>query len=92
MRCEKVDNLTGGRLVSPSAERNKGPVADVLKRVLPDHGLVLEVSSGTGQHIVHFAREMPYLYWQPTERDEDGLKSIAAWRAAEALPNVCEPG
>ena len=91
MRCEKLDNIVGGGLVSPSAERNKGPLADVLKRVLPDEGVVLEVSSGTGQHVVHFAREMPYLNWQPTERDEDSLRSIASWRAAEALPNVLDP-
>ncbi len=91
MRCENVDSLVGDRLVSPSAERNKAPVADVLCRVLPDQGLVLEVSSGTGQHVVHFARAMPHLRWQPTERDEDNLRSIASWRAAEALPNVLEP-
>jgi SAM-dependent methyltransferase len=91
MRCENVDSLVGDRLVSPSAERNKDPVADVLCRVLPDQGLVLEVSSGTGQHVVHFARAMPHLRWQPTERDEDNLRSIASWRAAEALPNVLEP-
>jgi SAM-dependent methyltransferase len=91
MRCENVDNLSGDRLISPSAERNKEPVADVLCRVLPDQGLVLEVSSGTGQHVVHFARAMPHLRWQPTERDDDNLRSIASWRAAEALPNVLEP-
>jgi SAM-dependent methyltransferase len=91
MRCEKLDNHPEGRLVSPSAERNKGPIADVLKRVLPSHGLVLEVSSGTGQHVVHFAREMPHLEWQPTERDEETLASIASWVAGEALPNVRAP-
>jgi SAM-dependent methyltransferase len=91
MRCENVDNLAGDRLVSPSAERNKEPVADVLRRVLPEQGLVLEVSSGTGQHVVHFARAMPHLDWQPSERDEDNLRSIASWRAGEALPNVLEP-
>lgn len=91
MRNENVDILAGDRLVSPSAERNKGPVADVLRRVLPDQGLVLEVSSGTGQHVVHFARAMPHLRWQPTERDEANLRSIASWRATETLPNVLEP-
>src|SRR5262245_43903139 len=88
MRCEQLDNLAQGRLVSPSAERNKGPIADVLKRVLPERGLVLEVSSGTGQHVVHFAREMPHLDWQPTERDAACLQSITHGVAAEALPNI----
>src|SRR5262245_58068292 len=88
MRCETLVEFAGGRLVSPSAERNKSPIAEVLKRVLPGHGVVLEVSSGTGQHVVHFAREMPHLTWQPSERDEASLQSITHWVAAEALPNI----
>lgn len=90
MRCENVDAV-GGRLVSPSAERNKVPVAAMLAGVLPAQGLVLEVSSGTGQHVVHFAREMPHLTWQPSERDAESLGSIAAWIAAEGPPNVRAP-
>ena len=79
------------RLVSPSAERNKEPIARLLARILPDRGIILEVSSGTGQHAVHFARAMPHLLWQPTERDADCLASIASWSAAQALPNVNAP-
>src|SRR4029077_11462716 len=86
-----LDEFAGGRLVSPSAERNKSPIAEVLKRVLPGHGVVLEVSSGTGQHVVHFAREMPHLTWQPSERDEASFQSITHWVAAEALPNIRAP-
>jgi cyclopropane fatty-acyl-phospholipid synthase-like methyltransferase len=52
---------------------------------------VLEISSGTGQHVVHFARAMPHRVWQPTERDADCLRSIAAWLAAEKLENVNAP-
>jgi SAM-dependent methyltransferase len=91
MRCEKLDTADGHRLVSPSAERNKAAVAKVLGQVLPGSGLVLEVSSGTGQHVVHFAREMPHLTWQPSEREEELLRSIERWQAAEALPNVRAP-
>jgi SAM-dependent methyltransferase len=91
MRCEKLDTADGHRLVSPSAERNKAAVAKVLGHVLPGSGLVLEVSSGTGQHVVHFAREMPHLTWQPSEREEELLRSIERWQAAEALPNVRAP-
>jgi hypothetical protein len=58
---------------------------------LPDHGTVLEISSGTGQHVVHFAREMPDLIWQPSERDEPSLLSIERWMAAESLPNILAP-
>ncbi|MGA7486289.1 MAG: DUF938 domain-containing protein [Xanthobacteraceae bacterium] len=91
MRCEDRDDLADGRLISPSAERNKGPIAEVLERVLPADGVVLEVASGTGQHVVHFARAMPHLTWQPSERDEASLRSIAQWVAAEALPNIRAP-
>ncbi len=91
MRCENLDDLADGRLISPSAERNKGPIAEVLERVLPADGVVLEVASGTGQHIVHFARAMPHLTWQPSERDEASLRSIAHWVAAAALPNIRAP-
>ena len=91
MRCENLDNPDGHRLVSPSAERNKAAVADILGQVLPASGLVLEVSSGTGQHVVHFAREMPQLTWQPSEREDESLHSIECWQATEALPNVRAP-
>lgn len=88
MRRETLGSLAPGQLVSPSAERNKEPIARVLKKVLPSEGLVLEISSGTGQHVVHFAREMPQLTWQPSEREEDLLQSIALWVAAAAPTNV----
>jgi hypothetical protein len=91
MRNEVLGVSTDDRLVSPSAERNKGPIADILKHVLPDHGTVLEISSGTGQHVVHFAREMPDLTWQPSERDGPSLQSIERWMAAENLPNILAP-
>jgi hypothetical protein len=91
MRLEPADVLPDSRIVSPSAERNKAPVAELLMRLLPDHGDVLEVSSGTGQHVLHFAQAMPHICWQPTERDADCLKSIAGWLAAASLPNVNAP-
>lgn len=91
MRCEIVDVLADGRIVSPSAERNKGPISEILMHVLPTQGNVLEVSSGTGQHVLHFAQAMPHIRWQPTERDADCLKSIASWLAQAASPNVNWP-
>jgi len=91
MRCEGLESLSNARLTSPSAERNKAPIADVLCEALPKVGVVLEIGSGTGQHIVHFARAMPEITWQPSECDPACLRSIAAWVSLDALPNVRVP-
>ena len=88
---DELSVLPSDRLFSPSAERNKVPISAVLSQVLPEHGAVLEVGSGTGQHVVQFARAMPKLTWQPSERDADCLRSIRAWVSVEALPNVRPP-
>lgn len=76
------------RLHSPAAERNRDPILEVLRRVLPPSGLVLEVASGTGQHVVHFARHLDGQRWQPSDSDPRARRSIAAWVAAAALDNV----
>jgi hypothetical protein len=91
MRCEPVDVFVDGRMVSPSVERNKGPITEILTRVLPAQGDVLEISSGTGQHVLHFARAMPQIRWQPTDRDADCLTSIASWLAQTPTPIVNAP-
>ena len=91
MRCEDADECSDGRLVSPSADRNKAPILAVLERVLPKTGTVLEIASGTGQHIVHFALGLPALTWQPTDVEPECLSSISGWLAAANLPNVRAP-
>jgi hypothetical protein len=91
VRCEELGVLPSDRLFSPSAERNKAPISEVLSQVLPERGIVLEVGSGTGQHALQFARAMPNLIWQPSECDPDCLRSILAWLAVEEFPNVRPP-
>jgi SAM-dependent methyltransferase len=76
---------------SPPAERNKQPIADVLARVLPRSGLVLEIASGTGQHAEHFARALPSLTWQPSDADAEMLPALAARVQRAALPNLRAP-
>jgi hypothetical protein len=76
---------------SAAAERNKQPIADVLARVLPRGGLVLEVASGTGQHAEHFARALPSLTWQPSDADAEMLPALAARVQRAALPNLRLP-
>jgi len=80
-----------GRLTAPSSERNKEPILEVLQRVLPEAGLVLEIASGTGQHVVHFAAALPRLTWQPTDLDREHLVSISAWIRHRGLDNVRPP-
>lgn len=75
----------------PASERNKGPILDVLSRVLPNTGRVLEISSGSGQHVAHFARHLPSLEFQPSDIDDDNLASIRAWLQDEKLDNVRDP-
>lgn len=91
MRCEHADELPDGRLVVSSADRNRGPILKVLERVLPKTGLVLEVASGTGQHVVHFAQALKGLSWQPTDIDAACRRSISAWLATAELANVRQP-
>ncbi|KWF66492.1 SAM-dependent methyltransferase [Burkholderia multivorans] len=79
------------RRSAPAAERNRGPILDVLRRVLPAHGRVLEVASGTGQHVVHFAEALPALHWQPSDPDSLARESIAAWIVHTGVANVDAP-
>jgi hypothetical protein len=78
-------------LTSPAAARNREPILEVLRRVLPARGTVLEIASGSGEHAVHCAAGLPHLTWQPSDRDADALASIAAHRAAAQLPNLLAP-
>ncbi len=78
-------------LTSESVSRNRDPILKVLRRALPRSGTVLEVASGTGEHAVHFAAALPDLVWQPTDRDNDALRSIAAHRRVAALANLRSP-
>ena len=76
---------------SPAAERNKQPILDVLKSVLPASGLVLEIASGTGQHIVHFAANLPALEWQPSDADADSHAMLRHRVDRAGLPNIRPP-
>ncbi len=55
---------------SESCERNRAPILEILRQILPGSGKILEIGSGTGQHIVYFAPQFPRLSWQASDRDE----------------------
>lgn len=89
--------MSDPRLFSPSAERNREPIAKVLADWLsgpaqdPDGRLVLEIASGSGQHALAFAERMPALVWQPSDPDAAALASIAARIEASGASNLRAP-
>ena len=89
----KVDGhkLEDGRWFTGTVERNKEPILGLLKRVLPRSGLVLEIGSGTGQHVVHYAKALPELTWQPSDPDVEFRESTRAWMKWENFGNVRAP-
>ena len=75
----------------PSAERNKEPIADVLRRVLPAQGRLLEIASGSGQHAVHFAGILPGYSIQPSDCDPENLATLRRRVALLNDPRVLTP-
>lgn len=72
---------------SDACERNKGPILEILREAFAGCTCILEIGSGTGQHAVHFANEMPWLVWQPSERAEEmpGLRKRIVYEGPKNL-------
>ncbi len=81
-----------GRLDAAAFHRNHEAISAVLQRFLAGKsGDAVEAGSGTGQHVVDFARLAPDVTWWPSDLNEAHLKSIAAWRAHAGLANIRPP-
>ncbi|XP_076359617.1 methyltransferase-like 26 [Tachypleus tridentatus] len=83
-------------LVFPASERNKDAIVNVLKHYLPDSKnetkyFVLEVASGSGQHVSYFASKFPNCRWQPSEISSRCLHSINAYIKSLGVKNVLPP-
>ncbi|RXM37444.1 UPF0585 protein C16orf13-like B [Acipenser ruthenus] len=82
-------------LLSPVAERNKDALLQVLAGLLGGHSerqlFGLELGSGSGQHVVHFAQELPFVTWQPSEISNSAQDSIYAYISATKVKNVLQP-
>jgi hypothetical protein len=88
---ESKDIQLDARQYAPATQRNREPILEVLRQVLPPTGTVLEVSSGTGEHAVFLA---PHLYprkWIPSDPNPIARASIAGWRQYCPTDNLCEP-
>jgi SAM-dependent methyltransferase len=76
---------------APATDRNREPIAAVLREVLPERGTLLEIASGTGEHAACFSALFPRLSWQPSDPDPEALASIRAWREDAGPNNLLEP-
>lgn len=76
---------------APATERNREAIREVLARVLPPTGDVLEIASGSGEHVIFLAAAFPTLTFQPSDPDPTARASIAAWRAEANLENLRPP-
>lgn len=83
--------LPAAGLHYPATRRNREPIRAALARVLPPSGIVLEIASGSGEHVAFFARHFPKLVWQPSDRDPTLIASIHAHAAASGAANILPP-
>lgn len=83
--------MTPDRPMFAAADRNKDAILDVLRRILPEAGTVLEIASGGGQHAAHFAREMPGLGWVPSDADAELVTHLDGMTARSDLENLLAP-
>ena len=79
------------RQYAPATLRNRDPILGILRDVLPTKGCILEIASGSGEHVVHFATNFPELVFQPSDREPEAPESIAAWVEAARVTNVLVP-
>ena len=83
--------MSNPRLFAPAAARNRGPILEVLRETLPKSGLVLEIASGTGEHVAHFAAALPDLTFQPSDPGAPERASISGWIEASGAKNILPP-
>lgn len=75
---------------SQACENNKDPILGVLRDAFATVSKVLEIGSGTGQHAVYFAANLPHLCWQTSDVVENH-HGIRVWAEEAALPNLRPP-
>ncbi len=75
---------------SQACENNKASILAVLQHAFADCTKVLEIGSGTGQHAVHFAENLPHLNWQASDQAVY-LPDLTERLRRAALPNLPLP-
>ncbi|MEO1013935.1 MAG: DUF938 domain-containing protein [Pseudomonadota bacterium] len=77
--------------MSPSAARNMTPITEAIVELMPREGMIVEIASGTGEHVVSFAAALPNARWAPGDPDPASRRSIAAWTAHLKRQNIAPP-
>jgi SAM-dependent methyltransferase len=81
--------MDDARISAPSATRNRDPILSVLLRHLPPQGRVLEIASGSGEHVQYIARAASRgLVFQPSDPDPAARVSIDAWTNHYGQANI----
>ena len=73
---------------APATQRNREPILEVLLRVLPKSGNILEIASGTGEHSLFFAPAFSPRQWIPSDPNPMARDSIEAWRKDSFVDNI----
>jgi len=76
---------------APATLRNRDAILSILEDILPEAGTVLEIASGSGEHVCHFAANLPHLDFQPSDISQEACRSISAWASEAGLTNILKP-
>jgi hypothetical protein len=91
IQTAQMNEFLDARQYAPATQRNREFILEVLLKVLPPTGTVLEVSSGTGEHAVFFAPRLYPRQWIPSDPNPVARASIAAWREHCPTDNLYPP-
>ena len=86
-----MDESLDLRRYAPATERNREPILEVLRQVLPPTGTILEISSGTGQHSICFIPQLPHHDWLSSDINPEARASIAAWQKSAQIEGLYPP-
>lgn len=86
-----MDTPIDARQYAPATQRNREPILEILLRVLPPNGNILEIASGTGEHAIFFAPRLSPRQWIPSEHNLALLSSIRAWQEHSPADNLHPP-
>lgn len=79
------------RQYAPATQRNRQPILDVLIKILPSFGNILEIASGTGEHALFFSPHFSPRKWIPSDINKQSIESIKSWINFSSTNNIESP-